>query len=231
MSSRKGYRRFAFNHERHCCSPARRRPHCACRSAGGAPCTGQPCQGDGGRDRHRVRRHRHQPDLRLPRNLCGAPPARAGYAPHLRRAEPDLLVDDAGGDAQICQRHHARRQQGGGGQPRPARPHQPQHRRARQAALDPRHRASRRVRDGAFLWRLDDHTRHLGSVGGRGADGGRARLRAVRAADRGRHIDRPVRHPGPRDGQGRRPVRADHAGLFRCDRGARPAPHSRPPAC
>ena len=130
-------------------------------------------QADGGRDRHRVRRHRHLADLRLPRDL-----RRPSHA------EPDqlhiygvlslifwsmmIIVD-----AEICHDHHARRQQGRGRQPGAAGADQP-HDQAEQEEVDGGNRHARRVRDRAVLRRQHDHAGDLGAVGGRGPDHGQA---------------------------------------------------------
>ena len=74
---------------------------------------------------------------------------------------------------------------------------------------------ARRACDRLVLRRRDDHAGHLGAVGGRGPDDRQPGLRPPRAADLGRHPDRPVPRPVARHGAGRRDLRPDRARLFR----------------
>src|ERR1044072_569779 len=85
-------------------------PRAARRPPGRAPSPIEPRRARRLGDRDRLRRYRHQPDLRLPRDLLR--PSRAAQRPgrDTGRLKPDLLVDDDRGDDQICRRDHARRQ-------------------------------------------------------------------------------------------------------------------------
>ena len=104
-----------------------RRPEPPYRGASRAshPPPGVAGQARGRRGRYCFRRYRHLADLRIPRNLRRPSQLDSRHAAHLRRAQPDLLVDDDHRRAEICDDHHARRQQGGGRQPGAARPDQP----------------------------------------------------------------------------------------------------------
>ena len=148
----------------------------------------------------------------------------SGPAAHLRRPQPDLLVDDDHRDPEVRHDHHARRQQGRGRQPRAARADQSPDR--RQEEMDQRDRPSRRFRDRAVLRRFDDHAGDLGPLGGRGADDRQCRFEPMGHTDCGRHPGRPVRDPVARDGARRPAVRPGHAHLFHDHRGARRDPHS-----
>ena len=95
-----------------------------------------------------------------------AVPPRCRRTAHLRRAQPDLLVDDDGRHDQICLHHHARRQQGRRRQPRAARADRSAD--LGQAAAPQRWLLLGAVRDRPVLRRRDDHPGDLGAVGGRG---------------------------------------------------------------
>jgi len=80
--------------------------------------------------------------------------------------------------------------------------------------MDRRHRPARRLRDRLVLRRQHDHAGDLGPVGRGRPDHGQSGDGQICHSARHRHPRRPVRHPEPRNGQGRADVRADHAHLF-----------------
>ena len=184
---------------------------------------------DARQHRRRLRRHRHQPALRVARSggcrqrnrdHCDA----AGRA---RRALADPVGADRGGDAQICPHPAARRQQ----------------RRGRNAGADGagatrgeqgrrRDRAARHHLWRAFLRRRGPYTGAVGAVGDRRHQ---ARHRDLRTLCRAADADHPggaVRRAVPRHRARRRVLRTGHVRLVRrhCDRG-RAADIARIPKC
>jgi hypothetical protein len=192
------------------------------RSQAGLPCGGrrEPRRGSTGTqaglldphhrlDRGGVRRHRHQPALR-PARGPGPRPRRRGGLGDPGGLLPGDLGADPGGDGQVPDPRHARRQPRRRRHPGPDGAGPARARQTLYHGAGPRGR-----RRGHVLRRQPDHPGHLGALGRRGPDRRprRPSVRALCAADRGRDPDRPVRGPGARHGDRGPLVRPDHARL------------------
>ncbi len=227
----------------------RRRPRDFRRRRSSSPGRARPRQPEtgSGRDWRCLRRHRDVAAVRDQGVRDVAARGRAGQRQHLRGAVAGLLVDHAGGLAQVPVLRDARRQRRRGGSPRAdgagrppaaggaahgvvdriAAPGEEDLERPLPRADDPDH--ARPVRRGPALWRRRHHAGDLGSVGGRGARGGDHGVFAVRRSHHLHHPGHALRRAEAWHRRDRRGVRAADAVLVLRDRGHRLAVGGAPP--